>query len=216
MSSVTLPQIADVIKKIDMFSSKESLDELNKSGLLTDLLAAPAYAGVDRKAFQALLKTDSTVPARVEAPTDLTQEVKRIAIPAIERFSLEEWFNAKKAKVPIAYVAELNKRFGQIETDIPAATAVFHRLTRLSQFDNVWKSLSNPAELSPGQIAWLIDNDQLRTDGEADLFKFGSSLVGAFRDNDGWCFDIYPSFRDGFKWRAGRRVIYRDSEAPSL
>lgn len=214
MSSVTLPQIADVIKKIDLFSSKESLDELNKSGLLTDLLAAPGYTGVDRKAFRALLGAKTTTD---QSAAPLFEEVGRVSIPAISRFSMDEFLTVKDPSFPISYLDPdlITIWGGLIETDIPAGTAVIDRLTRKSRFDNAWNSLTNPEELTFGQIVWMAKNGKFRRDGWSELFKVDSSLIDVYGQDDGWYFRVNPFGLD-YGRSAGNHVIFRDSEAPSL
>lgn len=189
----------------------------------TDLLDEDAayWIGAKKKLHQEVRRilrrsgagAEKMATAAPESPNGLTEEVKWIVIPAISRFSLDEWINAINPNGPIGFIDDLKEWSGLIEPDTLVTVAVFRRLTSQSQFGKAWNSLSNPVELSWGQIAWLIDNGHLRTDCWAELFRIGSSAVHIRRFDLGWMFSV-SSFDDLYEWDAGCHVVSCNSEAP--
>lgn len=207
--NMTLAQMGHIVRLFEKKGVTESqYRELTNSGLLTDLLDTKEYQCVDRKAFQALLKASDNIGTTIE----LTEEVKRIAVPTIARFSWVEWLQVKK--FPIAYIAPpLTTRWGeQVEVDTPAATAIVRCFKKRARFDKIWKSLDNPEELTAGQIFWLIEHHYLRSDGKAVLFKVDDFLVVIGWYGGGWSFYVNsltnPDDRGDGDW-----LFFRDSGA---
>jgi len=203
-TNATLFQAGHILKLADQHNrTKEQLDELFKSGLLSDLFSVDGYKGIDRKAFRTFLKAETPITETQE--TSLLEEIKKVAVSGADRFEPSKVIKVDLTATAVVKIGYIDPKVqavmsGVVEENISATELTLHRLTTKSKLQPVFKELGDRAATSWKHFFEMLSRQARGEHG--DLRVDGWVNFAFLPDKSGKLWAVCAYWRD---WRVGDR-----------